>query len=418
MGRRLRQEEVMTIQVLQERGGSNRSIARQLGVDERAVRYRLARRGARDGRADKPYRAEALRAVIDHWMETAGGGINLMELHELLVTEYGYPGSYKSVQRFVRRHYPRPRIRTRRRVETPPGAQGQVDWGEFPGVRIRDVVLDLHAFHAVLSHSRMEAIVWSEREDELSWLDVHNGALRRWGGVPAVLRVDNVKTAVARGTGPWGTVNPAYRSSARALRFHVDAARPRCPGDKGKVERRILAHKRGFDPRRRVWDSLEELQAATDMAVRRSAERRLCPATGESVWASYEAERRHLGPLPFPLPEPFDLVRRRRVGVDATVRFEGRTYSVPFRLAEREVEARGCARVVQVWADGRVVAEHPRHTRTRILVDPAHYDGPGDARVVAPVPLGRMGRRLQEILALVPEKRPLDLYAALAEVAR
>jgi hypothetical protein len=29
-----------------------------------------------------------------------------------------------------------------------------------------------------------------------------------------------------------------------------------------------------------------------------------------------------------------------------------------------------------------------------------------------------MGRRLQEIAAMAPEKRPLDLYAALAEVAR
>ena len=34
------------------------------------------------------------------------------------------------------------------------------------------------------------------------------------------------------------------------------------------------------------------------------------------------------------------------------------------------------------------------------------------------VPLGRMGRRLQEIAALPVEQRPLDLYAALAEVAR
>jgi hypothetical protein len=29
-----------------------------------------------------------------------------------------------------------------------------------------------------------------------------------------------------------------------------------------------------------------------------------------------------------------------------------------------------------------------------------------------------MGRRLAEIAALTPERRPVDLYAALAEVAR
>ena len=38
--------------------------------------------------------------------------------------------------------------------------------------------------------------------------------------------------------------------------------------------------------------------------------------------------------------------------------------------------------------------------------------------VLAPIPLGRMGRRLQEIADMAPEQRPVDLYAALAEVAR
>ncbi|MEN8161955.1 MAG: IS21 family transposase [Myxococcota bacterium] len=422
MGRRLREEEVMTIQVLHERGCSNREIARQLGIDEKAVRYRLARvaGGAPDGRSNKPFRAEELAAVIRHWLEHAEGrrGVNLQALHEHVVAEHGYLGSYKSVQRYVRARFPRPKVRTRRRVETPPGAQGQVDWGEFPGVVVREQALDLHAFHLVLSHSRMEAIVWSERVDQLAWLHVHNEALRRLGGVPAVLRVDNVRTAVARGAGPWGTLNETYRRYAKGVRFHIDAARPRTPQDKGKVERRIGVHKQGFDPRQRAWDGVEELQAWTDAEVVRRAERRLCPVTGESVRASYEAERPHLGALPTFLPEPFDLVQRRRVGLDATVRFEGRTYSAPFAYAEREIEVRGCARVVQLWADGKVLAEHPRGTRRRLLIDPSHYEGPSTKGVQAPVPLGRMSRRLEEIAAMVPEQRPLDLYAALAEVAR
>jgi hypothetical protein len=202
------------------------------------------------------------------------------------------------------------------------------------------------------------------------------------------------------------------------VRFHIDAARPRTPQDKGKVERRIGVHKQGFDPRQREWDDVEELQAWTDAEVVHRAERRICPVTGESVRASYEAEKPHLGALPDFLPEPFDLVQRRRVGLDATVRFEGRTYSAPFAYAEREIEVRGCARVVQLWADGKVLAEHPRGTRSRLLIDPAHYEGPSTEGVHAPVPLGRMSRRLEEIAAMVPERRPLDLYAALAEVAR
>jgi len=422
MGRRLRGAEVTTIQVLHERGLSNRAIARQLGVQEHTVRYRLGRLagGQPDGRAGKPFRVERLAGVIQRWMEEAAdrrGGVNLQALYEHLVREYEYAGSYKSVQRYVRATFPKPPLRTRRRVETPPGAQAQADWAEFPRMRIRDDEIPLHAFHLQLSHSRHDAIVWSERADQLAWLHVHNEALRRLGGVAAVHRVDNVKTAVSRGAGPWGVINPVYRDYARTVGFHIDASRPRCPGDKGKVERRIRGHRQGFDPTGVVWESVAELQARTDEAGARDARRRLCPVTGRSVWESYQAERSRLQPLPL-LPEPFDLVQRRRVGLDATVRFEGRTYSVPFRLAAREVEVRGCAAVVQVWADGRILAQHPRHTRSRLLLDPAHYEGPGDERVAAPVPLGKMGRRLAEIAAMVPEKRPLDLYAALAEVAR
>ena len=36
----------------------------------------------------------------------------------------------------------------------------------------------------------------------------------------------------------------------------------------------------------------------------------------------------------------------------------------------------------------------------------------------APVPLGKMGRRLQEIRETEPEQRPIDLYADLAQGAR
>jgi len=412
----------MTIEVLHERGLSNRAIARQLGVHEHAVRYRLARQaaGAPDGRAHKPFAAAPWAVAIAAWMRAAEGGrgMNGRALYEWLVAEQGYGGSYKAVQRYVRAHYAPPRLRVRRRVETPPGAQAQADWGVFPDLVVGDTPVTLHAFHLVLSYSRMEAIVWATRQDELAWLTVHNGALTRLGGVPAVIRVDNTKTAIAQGAGPWGTVNERYAVYARTLRFHVDATRPRAPEEKGKVERRILAHKTGFDPRRRVWRDMAELQAATDTAVRQSAERRPCPVTGETVWASFLAEQAQLQALPTCLPEPFDLVAQRRVGRDATVSFEGRTYSVPFRFAEQVVELRGCADTVEVWAEGQLVAAHPRRTRQRLLIDPTHYDGPSTDRVQAPTPLGRMGRKLQELWALTPQRRPIDLYAALAEVAR
>ena len=124
--------------------------------------------------------------------------------------------------------------------------------------------------------------------------------------------------------------------------------------------------------------------------------------------------------MPELLPEPFDLVRTAAVHKDCTVSFEGHSYVVPFPYAGREVEVRGCSGSVQVVDPGTaaVLVSYPRHTLELILIDPACYEGRGTDRVAPPKPLGRMARRLQEIAAMPVQRRPVDLYAALAEVAR
>jgi transposase len=384
------------------------------------VRYHLRRQAAQavDGRAGKMHKAAALHEAIATWLGSrAEGPVNLAALHAWLVEEHGYLGSRRSVQRYVGAAFPRPAKRARRRVETPPGAQAQVDWAEFRGVPFVDGLRDLYALHMQLSYSRFGAIVWSETKNQLAWLSCHSEGLRRIGGVPATMRIDNEKTAMATGAGAWGEVHIAYRRYAEVARFHVDACAPRSPEAKGKIERRIRDHRLQADPRARTWSDLAELQEWTDGRMLSSAQRRRCPATGTSVFDAWQVELPHLGELPI-LPEPFDLVATRRVTDDCLVSFEGRRYSVPFRLLGRTVEVRGCASGVQVLCDTEVVAVHRRHTRELLVIDPAHYEGEATERVLPPTPLGRMGRRLQEIAQLAPERRPLDLYAALAEVAR
>ena len=412
----------MTITSLLRKGCSNRHIARLLKVTEGTVRYHRRRQagGTADGRADRIPLAERYRAPIDAYLDAQDERTpsNVTALHAWLVAEHDYPGSLRSVQRYVRRSFPAPPRRARRRVETPPGAQAQADWAAFPGVWVGGRQRDLVAFVLQLSFSRAWALVWSERKHLLAWLSVHNGALSRLGGVPATIRVDNEKTAVARGAGAWGTLQPVYERYAQTLRFHIDACPPRSPQAKGKVERRIRDGRLGCSPYRRHWDSLEALQAHTDERRIEILAKRTCPATGTDVLSAWERERIHLSPLPEPLPEPFDIAVTRRVASDCTVAFEGRTYSVPFALLGQAVEVRGCARHVQILAGADIVAAHPRGTAERIVLDPSHFDGPSTADVVAPTPLGRLGTRLAEIAAMAPEQRPLDLYAALAEVAR
>ena len=136
---KLDRETRMTISVLARNGQSGRAIARMLGVTENTVRYHLQRQAtaAIDGRTRQEHKADSSAAAIAHYLENAGDGpVNLASLHEWLIAEHDFTGSLRGLQRYFRRHFPKPAVRARRRVETPPGAQAQADWADWPRVWI------------------------------------------------------------------------------------------------------------------------------------------------------------------------------------------------------------------------------------------------------------------------------------------
>lgn len=423
----LTKEEIVTLQTLGQKGQSGRAIARQLKVTEGAVRYHLRRKssGAVDGRK-KPTLIEqsSLEEVVRHWWQAQLESLpsdrapNIHQLWQFLVEDYQYAGSYKSVAKYVRTAFEKPKLRPFRRIETPPAAQTQSDWMEQI-IEIDGAPTKLYGFVMTLSHSRMTALVWSQSMNQLAWHHVHNQAFERLGGVAAINRIDNLKTGVARGAGAWGTLNESYSAYARTMGFHIDPHEVRQPQQKGKVERRVSAIRGSLDLKQK-FVSLEQLQTHTDERLLADSRKRKCPVTGRSVFETWQEEIKLLRRLPETLVEPFDLIRTCSVHKDCTVRFEGRTYTVPFEYVERLVEVRGCHGFVQIVdrRDGRILRQYPRNTAELLLIDPTCYEGSSTAEVAAPKPLGRIARRLTEIAALPVQHRSIEIYAALAEVAR
>jgi transposase len=386
---------------------------------------RVPSASATDGRKKQTLIVKlGLAEVVRHWWQTqldllpSDRSPNICQLWQLLIDAYQYDGSYKSVAKYVRSTFSKPKLRPFRRIETPPGAQTQSDWLETH-VNLDTVVTKVYGFIMTLSHSRMTAVVWSRSMNQLAWHRVHNEAFKRLGGVAAVNRIDNLKTGVAHGAGPWGTINESYRAYARTMGFHVDPHEVRQPQQKGKAERRVSAVKQRLDLRR-SFTSLEEPQTHTDDRLGRDVKTRKCPVTGKSVLETWQAERELLRPLPATLPEPFDLIRTCAVHKDCTIRFEGRTYTVPFRYAYGSVEVRGCSGFIQIVdrGDGKILRQYPRNTEQLLFVDPACYEGDATAHIAAPRPLGKMARKLDAIAALPVQQRSIDIYALVAEVAR
>ena len=133
---RLDPEARMAIKALAARGATQSEIARLLGVTEGAVRYHARRMavGAVDGRARQEPKAEAVAAAIEHWRGQQDGGGD----QPGGAARRGCGGSMAMTAACARcsgtggAAYPAPAVRARRRVETPPGAQAQVDWAHFP----------------------------------------------------------------------------------------------------------------------------------------------------------------------------------------------------------------------------------------------------------------------------------------------
>jgi transposase len=426
----LRQEQiVMMDDVIRGGGLSGRAAARALGVTEGALRYRRKRLHAEatDGRAAQPTAldgvTEAVAAVLAQLAPTAPAGRPVCGrlVYEALVADHGYAGSYPALVRYLRRLRGIPPVRAVRRIETPPGLQAQHDWLE-ERVELGGAPVRVFGLLGTLAHSRGSALWLGLRMTQVAWQTGHAALFHGYGGVPRVVRIDNLKTAVAAGAGPSAVLTPAFQAFASSCGFAVEACRVRTPREKGKVERRVRVVHEALAPLfRRSWMALGPLQAAVTGRLAELEARLRCPATGTTIAEARRAEQPALLPLPV-LGEPFDVIVARRVSREALVSFEGRQYSVPFAWVGRDVEVVGTAHHVVVRGDGQELARHPRHTRQPLVLNPAHYEGPSTPHVVAPTPLGRRARAMVAAMtARLPAPqavaRPLDAYVALVAAA-
>lgn len=422
------------------KGTSVRQVARQMGVSEGALRYRLKKRAegpGPDGRALQPTATDgyedAIRAILeaaeDARLTGEGRPMQARRVYDLLARDYGYSGSYQAVVRHLRRTYGVPKLRALRRVETPPGVQAQHDWFEVRTTIAGERVL-LPVLVGTLSHSRARFAWASRTADQLAWHTGHLELFRRYGGVPLWVRIDNLKTGVAKGAGASAVLNRSYAIFARECGFEVDPCRPRKGSDKGKTERSVRTFRSRFgDLFERDWSEVEGLQSALDERADRLLDALTCPVTGTSVREALRRERLVLQPAPT-MEAAFDVVVSRPVSRDCLVSFEGRRYSVPFAWAGRHVEVYGLHGFVSIRSEGREIARWPRRTEARLLLEPSHFEGDSTERVLRPTPLGRRGRLQVAGLsgasgrtwAALPDPaaltRPIDQYAALVEVLR
>lgn len=383
---------------LREAGATWKEIADELGVDPRTVKKYIdgppVPPAAPRRIGTQPRLIEHLAPLVDAWL---AGDLTLRAtvIHERLVAEHGFTGSYQRVKLYVADARPRiaaelglpgPLAGLHRRFETTPGAQAQVDWGTESRAVARALgVRYVYSFHMTLSYSRDPFCCFTTSLDLATFFGCHQRAFAHFGGVPGSIVYDRTKTVVRRHVTPGRAVpiHPEAAAVAAHYGFAIDVLAARRPQGKGRVERQVLIVREHVLAGRR-FTSLDELDAAFTgwVPIRRGQVHR---THGQVIGVRAAVDHAALRPLPARAYQVTDRFLRR-VGKDCLVSFESSRYSIPATAvtAGMTVELRvgpTSVAIHAIGADPRRLAEHPRaRHRGDDQIDPRHWDGLPDGR--------------------------------------
>ena len=290
--------------------------------------------------------------------------------------ELGYGGAYDSVQRFVKRwkasHHGPKLTEAFIPLEFARGDACQFDWSHEQ-VELAGVLQTIKVAHFRLTYSRQMFVVAYPRETQEMVLEAHNRAFAFFGGVPARLIYDNLKTVVdAIFSGKERKCNRRFLCLANHYLFEPVACTPASGWEKGQVENQVGNVREWlFTPLAR-FASLAELNDWLAQRCRALAQR-LHPTQSERTIAACFADEQ---PLLRPVTATFDgyVEDMMRVSSTCLMRVDRNRYSVPASAAGQAVSVRRTADHVHVVADGELIAAHPRrYGRDQLICDPWHY---------------------------------------------
>ncbi len=217
-------------------------------------------------------------------------------------------------------------------------------------------------FLAVLGASTyiFSEATWTQ--SSVDWISSHIRAFEYFGGCPALLVPDNLRSAITKACKYEPEPNVSYAELARHYDTAILPARPRKPKDKSKaegsvlhVERRILARLRNM-----TFFSLYELNEQISKILKEINDEPFQKIPDQSRSSLFiELDKPALKSLP---QHKFEFVELKDaiVHIDYHVEVHGYYYSVPHQLIGKVVELKITPTVVEIFHDRKIVANHPR----------------------------------------------------------
>ena len=360
----------------------SRGIARRVGYSRKIVRRVLNEQGCLPPPPEQTAKVSKLDPFRQTIEEKVGKELTVSRILRE-IREQGYTGGRSILAEYVRtvrsKLALRPHKTVKRRFETRPGEEMQIDWSPFR-VLIGGAFTIVHVLGCLLCASRKLWVYAYLNERQPTLLEGLASAFEYFWGCCLRLVLDNMATAVLAHYGPDGKPiwHPRFLDFARHYGFEPFACAVRDPDRKGKKEKSFRLVWDDFlkgsefdsldDLNRRLKIWLDETPDAANQRVHGTT--RLVP---NQQWLS---ERQFLIQLPdkrFPVYEQ----SVRVVDQDATLSIGGTRYTVPSSVAGRSVAVRLFAEHFEVLDVHHHVVFSRRYApladKGKLIIDPSHY---------------------------------------------
>jgi len=358
-----------------------REIALRVGWSRKIVRRILSEHGC----LPPPQRTQT-PSKLEPFLETIEQKVKLgLTVTRILreISEQGYSGGRSILAEHVRTVQAQlalqPHKSVKRRFETAPGEEMQIDWSPYR-IPIAGKLTTVHILGCLLCACRKLFVHAYRNERQSTLLEGLASAFEYFHGCCIRLVLDNMATAVLAHYGPGGTPlwHPRFLDFARHYGLDPFACAVGDPDRKGKKEKSF----------RLVWDdflkgsqfdSLDELNQRLAIWLDDTPEvanQRIHGTTRLVPNQQWLSEQEFLIQLPdkrFPVCEQ----SVRLVDQDATISIAGTRYTVPSSAAGRSVAVHLFAEHFEVLnAHHHVMFSRryvPETEKGKLIIDPTHY---------------------------------------------
>jgi transposase len=348
---------------------SMRQICRELHLHHTTVARWLAKAHYLPRQAPKrtskldPYKPQLIR-----WLETHPYSATQVFLR---LREMGYGGGITIVRDYVHKVRP-PRTPAFLTLAFAPGDYAQVDWGQFGTVSVGNTQRRLSFFVMVLCYSRLLYVEFTLSETMEHFLACHQNAFAVFGGVPAKIMVDNLKSAVLqRSIGEDPVFNPRYRDFADYYGFKIKPCGVRQAHEKGRVENAVGYVKKNFLVGQEFTD-FSQVNPAVRQWLDTVANVRLHGTVKQKPAELFQKEKPSLQRLSI---QPYDVgvIQQVRANNQFRILLDTNKYSVPAEYASTPLTLKVYPDHLCVYHQDKLIVRHPRrYDRHQDIENPDH----------------------------------------------